>query len=224
MKPSPFQFLIASRYTFPLWVGLGLYLYFEHGWRWDTWNEQQRLEAVYLPLAIFALLWLVSFPTTFFYESEQARYRRSALSPEERWQRKTVRQTLILVLLAIGAVLFGYYYWKNAPSTPPAQPVSFKTVSASLAASGILLGTTAYLKAKSLIIRPPTDNQTPYVRYCQSIAQEAQDKAARQLPDYCTQVLAAGAVTVPTETSALTPTIQPEAEASSERSNHHGDI
>lgn len=222
MKPSPFQFLIASRYTFPLWVGLGLYLYFEHGWRWDTWNEQQRLEAVYLPLAIFALLWLVSFPTTFFYESEQARYRRSALSPEERWQRKTVRQTLILVLLAIGAVVFGYYYWNNAPSTPPAQSVRFKTVSG-LAASGIL-ATSAYLKAKSLIIRPPADNQTPYVRYCQSIAQEAEGKAAPQLPDYCMQALAATAVTVPAEAPALTPTIQPEAEASSERSNDHGDI
>lgn len=204
MKPTPLEWLLASRYTFLLWMGLGFYLYSEYGWRWETWTEEQRLVVVVVGM-VFAAAWIKAFPTVFFYEREQAVYKRTALSPEERWQRSTVRQTFFLVLLAAALLYFGLQWWKSAPVV---QPTSTRTV-LSVGGAGVLV-TTAYLKVKAW--RSGSEaQQAPIVSWCLPVPKQSptQQQVAANLPDYCKRVMSAGEVQAP----ASAPPAQPGGQA-----------
>ena len=107
MKPTPLEWIIASRYTFFIWIGLGLYFFFSHGGDWNNFTNDQQL-AIMIVCGVFALLWLKALPTVFFYEREQALYRKSHISPEERWRRATVRQTFFFVLVAAALLYMGW--------------------------------------------------------------------------------------------------------------------
>lgn len=205
MKPTPIAWLIASRYTLPIWIGLALYFFYSHGGDWDNFTSDQQLANIIVG-GVFAVLYLKAFPTVFFFEREQALYRKSHISPEERWRRATVRQTFVLVLVAVALLYMGWQWWKT-PSPEP-QPASFK------AAAGIgglsLVATTAYLKSKSLLTWkfPGQKEQPLYVSCCLPIPQKTNSEM--ELPDYCKQVLAAGDVRSP----AQTPDLQPEVKLS----------
>lgn len=193
MKPTPFQWLLASRYTLPFWVALGVYLYVQHGWRWEIWSDEQKLVMVLLGAA-FAAMYLHSFPPVLFYEREAAAYRRSVMSPEERWQRATVRQTFFLVLVAIALLYFGLQWWK---STPEPQPATTKAA-LSIGGAGVL-ATTAYVKVKAWRSSRHEADQPAIVSCCLPVPTHSpsQQEIVGNLPKYCRQVLAAGDVPSP---------------------------
>jgi hypothetical protein len=196
MKPTPLEWLIASRYTLLLWIGLALYVWVSHGSDWNNFTNDQQL-AIIGVCALFAVLWLKAIPTVFFYEREQALYRKSHISPEERWRRATIFQTFFLALVAAAFIYMGWQWWK-APSTEP-QPVSLK------AAAGIggvsLVATTAYLTSKSLLVwkLPGKKDQPFYVSCCLPIPKTTD--AEMELPDYCKQLLAGDDVPAPAQTA-----------------------
>lgn len=183
MKPTPFQFLIGSRYTLPLWLGLAAYFWYSHGGDWNAFTPDQQL-ANTIVIGVFAFAWLMSFPTVFFYEREQAAYRRSAMSPEERWQKQTVRQTVFLVLLAAALLYFGFNWWK---STPEPEPVSYKAAAAGIGSVSIV-ATTAYLKVKSWRSPTPQTEQPALVSWCLPVPKQEAIQVI-QLPDYCRKVM-----------------------------------
>lgn len=193
MRPTPLQWIFGSRYTIPLWIGLGLWLWFSQGGDWNALNQDQQISFVILG-AFFALAFLKCFPTTYFYEREQARYRKSSMSPEERWQRATVSQTLLLLLVAAAALYFGFHYWK---STPEPEPVSFKA--AGIGGASVLM-TTAYLKVRTWRGSQHA-GQPAIVAWCLPVPKQSasQQQLVSQLPDYCQLVLAAGEVRSPAQ-------------------------
>lgn len=204
MKPTPIEWLLASRYTLPLWVGLGLYLFYSLGGDWSRFTEDQQL-AIMIVGVVFGLFWLKAFPTVFFYEREQSAYRRSAMSPEERWQRATVRQTFFLVLVAIALIYFGWQWWKSAPEP---QPASYKAAAAGVGGAS-LIATTAYLKVKAW--RGGSEAVQPaIVSWCLPVPKHSprREQLVSQLPDYCRLVMNAGELKSP----APAPRIQPEGE------------
>ena len=193
MKPSPFQWLIASKYTLPIWLGLGVYFFYSHGGDWNAFTPDQQLANMIVGGA-FAIAWLVSFPTVFFYEREQNAYKRSALSPEERWQKKMVGQIVFLVLLAAAALYFGITSWKSSPEP---QPASYKAAAAGVGGVS-LLATTAYLKIKGW--RSPAEIQQPaIVSWCLPVPKHSATTQPIALPDYCSKVMAAGGKRSPAE-------------------------
>lgn len=191
MRPTPLQWLFGSRYTLPLWIGLLLWLWFSQGGDWNALNQDQQISFAIIG-AFFALAFLKCFPTTYFYEREQARYRKSSMSPEERWQRATVSQTLLLLLVAAAALYFGFHYWKP---TPEPEPVSFKA--AGIGGASVLM-TTAYLKVKAWRSRSEA-GQPAIVAWCLPVPQQRGQQPLTQLPDYCKQLLAGGAVRSPAQ-------------------------
>jgi len=201
MKPTPFQWLIASKFTFPIWVGLGLYFWFyKLGGDWNALTEDQQIATTILGV-LFAVPWLLSFPTVFFYEREQRLYAKSALSPEERWQKKMVRQTFFLVLVAIALLYFGWQWWKSP--APEAQPASFKAAAAGTLGAGVL-ATTAYLKVKSWR-NGSEEDQPAIVSWCLPVPKQPTIQVI-VLPDYCKRVMSAGGV----RPQAASPPIQTE--------------
>ena len=138
---------------------------------------------------IFALAYLKSFPTVYFWEREQARYRNSTISPEQRWQRTATAQILFLVLLAGGLLYMGFHWWKA-----PAEPQQATTIKAAVSfGSGVsLLAATAYLKLKPYFVKKPTIDHTFYVACCLPIPTQSPSKEtiSAQLPEYCQRVLA----------------------------------
>lgn len=199
MRPTPLQWLVASRFTLPLWLGLGLWLWFSQGGSWENFTEDQQIAFVIIGV-VFAFAYIKSFPTVFFYEREQSRYRKNSISPEERWRRQTVYQTFFLVLVAAALMYAGFHYWK---STPEPQPASYK------AAAGVggvsLLAGTAYRTIKPYLVKKPTTVHSFYVS-CPLPLPTRTAAETLQLPDYCQKLLAAGDVRSP----AQAPAVQPE--------------
>lgn len=183
MKPTPFQFIIGSRYTLPIWIGLALYFWFSHGGDWNAFTPDQQIANIIVAGA-FALAWLASFPTTFFYEREQANYRKSAMSPEERWQKQTVRQTIFLVVLAAALLYGGFHYWKN---TPELQPVSTPAV-LGMGSVSVLAGTVAYRTVRTWRSRTPQTDQPAIVSWCLPVPKQTSIQVI-SLPDYCQLVM-----------------------------------
>lgn len=185
MTPTPFAWLIASRYTFFIWIGLAAYVWFSHGGDWNGFTSDQQL-AITIVGGLFAVLWLKSFPTVFFYEREQAIRKRSAMNAEERWQRATVTQTFFLVLVALALIYFGLQWWKSAPEPQPT------TTKAALRVGGAgVLATTAYLKVKAW--RSSREAEQPaIVSWCLPVPKHSpsQQEIMANLPDYCRRVLA----------------------------------
>lgn len=182
IRPTPLEWLIASRYTLPFWIGAGLYIWFGWGGDWDAMAQDQQL-ALVIGGGMFAIAYLKSFHTTFFYEREQALYRKAHISPEERWRRQTVAQTFFLVLLAAGLIYWGVQWWKSEPAP---QTTSYKA--ASLGIGGVsLLATTAYLKVRTW--RSPAAKTEPsaIVSCCLPVPTHSptQQEIYSQLPDYC---------------------------------------
>lgn len=200
MKPTPFQWLIASKFTFPIWVGLGLYFWFyKLGGDWNALTQDQQVATTILG-ALFAIPWLVSFPTVFFYEREQRLYAKSAMSPEERWQKKMVGQIVFLVLLAAALLYFGFTSWKNSPDP---QPASYKA--AGVVGGLSLVAIPAYLKVKAWRIPSRTTEHPVLVSWCLPVPKR-ETLQVIALPDYCKRVMSAGAVRPP----APSPPIQTE--------------
>lgn len=199
MRPTPLQWLVASRYTLPIWLGLGLWLWFSQGGDWEKFNQDQQLAFAIIG-GMFALAYIKSFPTVFFFEREQALYRKSSISPEERWRRQTVYQLFFLVLVAAALLYAGFHYWKNAPEP---QPTSYK------AAAGVggvsLLAGAAYITIKPYFVKKPDTAHTLYVSCPLPIPTSTQTETL-ELPDYCRLVLTAGEV----RPSAKAPAVQPE--------------
>lgn len=205
MKPTPIEFLLASRLMLPVWLGLAAYFWFAHGGDWNRFTEEQQL-IIMAGGVVFGLFWLKALPTVFFYEREQAAYRRSAMSPEERWQRATVRQTFFLVLVAIALIYFGWQWWKSAPE--PQTTTSYKAAAAGVGGVS-LIATTAYLKVKTW--RGGSEaNQPAIVSWCLPVPRQtpSREQLVSQLPDYCRLVMNAGELKSP----APAPRIQPEGE------------
>lgn len=187
MTPTPFAWLIASRYTFFIWIGLAAYVWFSHGGDWNGFTPDQQL-AITIVGGLFAVLWLKSFPTVFFYEREQAIRKRSAMNAEERWQRATVTQTFFLVLVALALIYFGLQWWRSAPEPQPT------TTKAALSVGGVgVLATTAYLKVKAWRSSREAD-QPAMVSWCLPVPKHSpsQQEIMANLPEYCRRVLAAG--------------------------------
>lgn len=194
MRPTPFEWLIASRYTVLFWIGLAAYFWFSHGGDWNAFTEEQQI-AIMVAGVVFGLFWLKAFPTVFFYEREQSIHRRSAMNAEERWQRATVTQTFFLVLVAIALLYFCLQWWKSAPEPQPTQ------TRAALGIGGAgVLATTAYLKVKAW--RSSREAKQPaIVSWCLPVPTHSpsQQEIMANLPEYCRLVLAAGDVRSPAE-------------------------
>lgn len=191
MKPTPFQWLIASKFTLPLWIGAGLYFWFyKLGGDWNALTQDQQIATTILGL-MFAIPFLLSFPTVFFYEREQSAYKRSALSPEERWQTKMIRQTFLLVLLAAALLYFGVSSWKNSPEP---QPVSSPAV-LGMSSGAALVGTVAYRTLKARRSPANSPEQPAIVSWCVPVAKQTRVQVV-SLPDYCQRVMSAGKKTI----------------------------
>lgn len=200
MRPTPLQWLVASRYTLPLWLGLGLWLWFSQGGSWENFTEDQQIAFAILG-GMFALAYLKSFPTVFFFEREQALYRKSSISPEERWRRQTVYQLFFLVLVAAALLYAGFHYWKSAPQP---QPASYK------AAAGVggvsLLAGAAYVTIKPYLVKKPDTAHTLYVS-CPLPIPTRTPSDTLELPDYCQKLLAAGDVRPSAAASVVQPAV-----------------
>ncbi|TXI24147.1 MAG: hypothetical protein E6Q61_05440 [Nitrosomonas sp.] len=185
MKPTPIEWLIASRYTLPIWLGLAGYLYYSQGGSWENFSDDQRIGFMVLG-GIFALAYLKSFVTVFFYEREQSLYRKAHISPEERWRRATVFQTFFLVLLAAGLIYFGFSWWSSSEPEPQ-KTTSYKAASIGLGGFGIL-ASTAYYKVRTWKSSKPQGEQVFYVRCCFPVPQASTQ--TMELPDYAHSLLA----------------------------------
>ncbi len=190
MRPTPLQWLVGSRYTLPIWLGLGLWLWFSQGGDWDKLRQEQQLAFAILG-GMFAIAYIKSFPTVFFFEREQALYRKSAISPEERWRRQTVYQIFFLVLVAAALLYAGFHYWKNAPEP---QPASYKAAAAGVGGVSLLAGA-AYVTIKPYLVKKPDTAQKLYVS-CPLPLPTRTPSEALELPDYCRRVLTKPQVTL----------------------------
>lgn len=134
-------------------------------------------------------------------------YRRSIMSPEERWQRATVRQTFFLVLVAIALLYFGLQWWK---STPEPQPTTTKAA-LSIGGAGVL-ATTAYVKVKAWRSSRHEADQPAIVSWCLPVPTHSpsQQEILSNLPEYCRQLLAAGDGTSPAQGRNLQPEVEHE--------------
>ncbi len=202
MRPTPLQWLFGSLKMLPIWIGLGLWFWFSHGGDWDRLTQDQQI-SIAIVGGLFGFAFLQSFPTTFFYEREQSRYRKSSMSPEERWQRATVSQTLILVLVAAALLYFGFNYWK---STPEPQPASYKAAAAGVGGASIL-ATTAYLKVRTWRSPAITTEQPAIVSWCVPVPKQSAAKQPVPLPDYCKKVMLAGEKRSPASAPAVHPEV-----------------
>lgn len=183
LTPTPFQFLIASRFTLPIWLGLAAYGWFSMGGDWDAMRQEQQITVVVIAV-VFGLLWLKSIPTVFFYERERSLMKKAHTSPEERWRRSAIRQTFALVAIAIALLYLGWQWW-HAPAADT-QGASYKAAAAG--ASGLsLLTATVYSKAKSLFTTKPNPNQPVYVACPLPLPHS--EAGASELPDYCKSLL-----------------------------------
>ena len=183
LTPTPFAFLIASRFTLPIWLGLAAYGWFSLGGDWDAMRQEQQITVVVIAV-VFGLLWLKSIPTVFFYERERSLMKKAHTSPEERWRRSAIRQTFALVAIAIALLYLGWHWW-HAPA-PDTQGASYKAAAAG--ASGLsLLGATVYSKAKSLFSTKPKSSQPVYVACPLPLPKS--EAGAMELPDYCKSLL-----------------------------------
>lgn len=200
MRPTPFQWLFGSRYTLPLWLGLGLWFWFSQGGDWDRLTQDQQI-SIAIVGGLFGFAFLQSFPTVFFYEREQSMYRKSSMSPEQRWQRQTVYQLFFLVLIAAALIYAGVHYWKSPASEP--QPASYK------AAAGVggvsLLAGAAYVTIKPYFVKKQDIAHTLYV-FC-PLPIPKHTKAPLELPDYCLRVLAASDKRSPAQAPAVHPEV-----------------
>lgn len=199
MKPTPFQLLIGSPYLLPVWLGLALYFFYSHGGDWNAFTPDQQLANIIVGGA-FAFAWLMSFPTVFFYHLEQRRYAKSALSPEERWQRQMIRQTAFLVLLAAALLYYAFTTWKSSPDP---QPVNYKA--AGVATSVGLVAIPAYLKLRTWRSPATSPEHSNIVSWCLPVPKQTA-KQTLALPDYCKRVMSAppvrrtgGAASPPTQ-------------------------
>ncbi len=197
MRPTPLQWLFGSRYTLPVWFGLGLWFWYSQGGDWNSFTQDQQI-SIAIVAGFFLFAFLKSFPTVFFYEKEQSRYRKSSMSPEERWQRATVSQTLLLLLVAAAALYFGFNWWK---STPEPQPASYK---AAVGVGGVsLLAGAAYLKVRTWHTPTPTE-QPAIVSWCVSVPKQSAANQPIPLPDYCKKVMLAGGKRSPAQAPEVT--------------------
>ena len=188
IRPTPLEWILCSRFTLPFWIGLALYIWFGWGGDWDALAQEQQL-ALVVGGGMFAVAYLKSFHTVFFYEREQNIYRKAHISPEERWRRQTVAQTFFLVALAAGLIYWGFHWWKSQPEQP--QTTSLKA--ASLGIGGVsILATTAYLKVRSWKRPAQTIEQPALVRWCLPVPSHSptHQEIFSQLPDYCSSLLA----------------------------------
>ena len=199
MRPTPLQWIVASRFTLPLWLGLGLWLWFSQGGDWDRLNQDQQIAFAIIG-GFFALAYIKSFPTVFFFEREQALYRKSSISPEERWRRQTVYQLFFLVLVAAALLYAGFHYWKSAPEP---QPASYK---AAAGVGGVSLLAGAYVTIKPYFVKKPDTARTLYVS-CPLPIPTRTPSDTLELPDYCQKLLAAGAVGPSAKASAVQPAV-----------------
>lgn len=184
MKPTPFAWLIASRYTLPIWLGLGLYFWFSHGGSWESFNQEQQF-IIMIGGGIFAIAYIRSFPTVFFWEREQRRYRDSTISPEQRWQRAAVAQMFFLVLVAGALLYMGFTWWKS-----PAEPQQPTTIRAAVSFGGATaLASAAYLKIKPYFVKKQNAEAPFYVSWCVPVPTSTPSEAV-PLPDYCRPLLA----------------------------------
>lgn len=182
LTPTPFAFLIASRYTLPIWLGLAAYGWFSLGGDWDAMRQEQQI-AVLIIAVVFGLLWLKSIPTVFFYERERSLMKKAHTSPEERWRRSAIRQTFALVAIAIALLYLGWHWW-HEPATDT-QGASYKAATAG--ASGLsLLTATMYNKAKSLFSKP---NSSPPVYVACPLPFPHSEAGETELPEYCKSLL-----------------------------------
>lgn len=183
LTPTPLQFLIASRYTLLLWLGLAAYGWFSLGGDWDAMTQELQIVVVVIAV-FFALVWLKSIPTVFFYERERALMKKAHTSPEERWRRSAIRQTFALVAIAVALIYLGWQWWHEP--APDTQNASYKAAAAG--ASGIsLLSATVYSKAKSLFTTKPKSNQPVYVTCPLPLPNSA--AGTMELPEYCKSLL-----------------------------------
>lgn len=189
IRPTPLEWIIASRYTLIFWLGLAAYIWFGWGGDWEALAQEQQL-ALVIGGGMFAVAYLKSFHTVFFYERENALRKAQMISPEEKWRRQTVAQTFFLVLLAAGLIYWGVQWWKSEPAP---QTTNYKAASIGIGGASVL-ATTAYLKVRTWRSASKPTEQPAIVSWCLPVPTHSPTQAEiySNLPDYCQSLLVSG--------------------------------
>lgn len=195
MKPRSVEFLLGSRYTLPLWLLAGIWLYFEITPLWEMFTPVQQVALAFASCG-YGLMILISFIKVFPYERAMRRQGDAGRTPEQIAEQRRRRKPLHL-FLATGGGIAGLWWLLEHPFDDT-EVNSYALLACFLFAAlpPLLLAFKLVSKLPSMFRRirasVPKKPEKPFiVQWCQSVPKHAATAAQIRgaLPDYCKPLL-----------------------------------
>lgn len=194
MKPRSVEFLFGSRYTLPLWLLAGIWLYLKISPLWEIFTPVQQVALAFASIG-YGFMMLISFIKVFPYERALLRQGDAGRSPEQIAQRRRRRKPFLL-FLASGGGIAGLWWINEHPNLlVEHRDLSLYAllICFAFAALPLLLGLTALVSRLPSMFRRifasvPKKPEKPFiVQWCQPVPKQAASVAQirEALPDYC---------------------------------------
>jgi hypothetical protein len=196
MKPRSVEFLMGSRYTIPLWLLAGIWLYLKITPVWESFTPVQQVALAFASCA-YGLMILISFIKVFPYERAMHRQGAAGRTPEQIEKQRRRRKPLHLFLAFSGGITG--LWWLSEHPLSDNEVSSYALLACFLFAAlpPLLLASKLVFRLPSLLRRiravVPNKPEKPFiVQWCQPLPKQAASAAQihAQLPDYCKPLLA----------------------------------
>lgn len=195
MKPRSVEFLLGSRYTLPLWLIAGIWLYLKITPVWDRFTPEQQVALAFASCA-YGLMLLISFIKVFPYERAMHRQGDAGRSAEQIAGQRRRRKPLHL-FLACGGGIAGLW-WLNEHPFADTELNSYALLICFLFAvlPPLLVASKLVYRLPSMLRRIrasiPKKPEKPFiVQWCQPVPKHSApaSQIREALPDYCQPLL-----------------------------------
>lgn len=195
MKPRSVEFLLGSRYTLPLWLIAGIWLYLKVASVWDKFPPEQQVALAFASCG-YALMIFISAIKVLPYERAMHRQGDAGRTPEQIAEQRRRRKPFLL-LLAFGGGIAGLWWLPEHPIANN-EVNSYALLTCFLLAAIPVMFVVAKLLSRlpSMIRRirasvPKKPERTFIVQWCQPVPKHSAVAAEirGQLPDYCKTLL-----------------------------------
>lgn len=191
MRPRAVEFLLGSRYTLPLWLLAGIWLYLKITPLWETFAPEQQVALAFASCG-YGLMILISFIKVFPYERAMHRQGNAGRTPEEIAAQRSRRKPLHL-LLAFGGGIAGLWWLSERPfADNDVNSYALLTCFLFAVIPVMFVATKLLSRLPSLLRRirssVPKKPEKPFiVQWCQPVPEQAASAAQIhvELPDYC---------------------------------------
>ncbi len=195
MKPRSVEFLFGSRYTLPLWLLAGIWLYLKTTPVWETFTPVQQVALAFASCA-YGLMILISFIKVFPYERAMHRQGNAGHTPEQIAERRRRRKPF-LSLLAFGGGVAGLWWLSQHPfSDNEVNSYALLTCFLLAVIPLMLVAIKLVFRLPSLLRRirasvPKKPEKLFIVQWCQPVPKHAAsvEEIHAELPDYCKTLL-----------------------------------